>query len=273
MNATLKALAEARLTQAEMDQRQADRALERANQLRPGGAISVQRIEEADTAAQVAKGRVLEARQVLAGARAGKRAQEIKLAHTRIEAPMAGIVSRRPARLGALSDGAPLFQLVGKGELELVGTVAQSAMAQIEAGQAVLVTLTDGRKFNGRVRQVAPAIDTSSQLGTVRIALPDAAGIPVGAAAVGAIETRQNSGLTIPQTSLLFENGGVFVFTVADGEARRRPIVLGPVAGGRARVLSGLGAGEAVVALAGAFLRDGDPVTAVLGPEDAGDPS
>lgn len=255
--------AQARVVQAEAQQRQADARHERAGRLRPSGTVSAQFAEEAEANAHVARARFHEAQQALVAAQADKRAQEVDLDRTDVRAPMAGVISRRYARLGAVGEVGPLFELTGNGDLELTGTVAQARLAQIRPQQPVLVTLPDGRRIVGRVRNVASAVETTSRLGIVRVTLAHSDDIPVGTAAVGTIETAQVTGVLVPQTSLLFERDGTFVFTVKNGAARRRQVSLGPIANGQALVVSGLRSGDGVVAAAGAFLREGDPVRAV----------
>ena len=59
-------------------------------------------------------------------ARAQRRDIELRLSRTEIKAPVAGIISRRTARLGQMAIGAmgamsgdPLFRIIAKAEIEL----------------------------------------------------------------------------------------------------------------------------------------------------------
>lgn len=66
-------------------------------------------------------------------------------------------------------------------------------------------------------------------------------------------------------------DGSASVLAVADGRVSARRVETGLSAEGFTEIRSGLAAGEAVVARAGSFLRDGDRVRPVLpaGPQAA----
>src|SRR5690606_23285745 len=88
-----------------------------------------------------------------------------------IEAPVAGIVSERQARAGALGGSEPLVSLIRDGEIELAAEVPESDLPLLKAGQAARVTLPDGTVVPGRIRLVSPRIEWETRLGTAYIAL------------------------------------------------------------------------------------------------------
>jgi HlyD family secretion protein len=69
----------------------------------------------------------------------------LRLAHTEIQAPSAGLISRRTARLGAIASpiSEPLFRIVANGQIELEAEVPQLQVARIVQRQTADVTIGD----------------------------------------------------------------------------------------------------------------------------------
>jgi HlyD family secretion protein len=268
------AIAQARsqIVQAEAANEEAAAALERAQALARTGIASQQTLEQRIAAARGAAARLTAARDALALAEAERRqveAQrrdtELRLSRTQIQAPQAGLISRRTGRLGAIAGmgGDALFRIVAGGEIELEAEIPESRLAALSIGQPVRVELTGAGPVAGKVRLVPAEVDRATRLGRLRVALEAAPGLSVGRFARGTIETDRRMAIVVPLSAVRLERDGASVQVVADGRVRQRAVTLGSTMAGRAEIRDGLAVGEVVVLRAGAFLRDGDAVRAV----------
>ena len=108
---------------------------------------------------------------------------------------------------------------------------------------------------------VGAAIDPQTRLGSVRVALDPDRDLRPGAFARGRIEVGKGLRPVLPQTSVLSDIEGNFVYVVdAQGAAQRRSVTLGQARPEGVVVAAGLSDGERVVTTAGAYLRAGEKV-------------
>lgn len=121
------------------------------------------------------------------------------------------------------------------------------------------------------MRLIAPTVDQRTRLGSVRIAMPERAGLRAGLSASGWIVTDRREAVTVPASAVLTRNLESSVQVVADGVVARRTVVAGILSeDGRREILDGIAVGETVIARAGAFFVDGDRVRAMEAVADAG---
>lgn len=260
------ARARASLAQQQATLVQAGANFERAKQLIVSRAISKKDYDDRQSALDVA-------RQAVAAEEAEYTQAEAQLAEARreraravIEAPVAGIVSERKARAGALAGSEPLVSLIRDGEIELAAEVPESDLPLLKAGQAARVTLPDGTVVQGRIRLVSPKIDRETRLGTAYIALEGKGeALFSGAFGKAEVEVAQRNAIMVSDSALLHggEPSDASVFVVVGGKAVKRNVELGARQNGRVEIRSGLHDGERVIAKAGPLLRDGEPVTPV----------
>ncbi|HRK23943.1 MAG TPA: efflux RND transporter periplasmic adaptor subunit [Beijerinckiaceae bacterium] len=263
--------ARSQIVQAEAAQTQAEQALQRVTQLRQSGFSTQAQFDQLTNDAKAALARLAAAREGLelgeadqAAIQAQRKELSIRLAATEVKAPVAGVIARRSARLGATAGMAaePLFRIVSGGEIELEGEVSDTRIHTVQPGAPAQVTAL-GRVVSGTVRLVSGEIDRASRLGKVRIALGADSGLKVGAFGRGVVETRRVEVITVPLPALLYSEGGTVIQVVRDKRIVTRPVRTGGSAQGRVEIVEGLAEGETFVAKAGAFLRDGDAVTPV----------
>lgn len=264
----------AQIVEAEANLVQANNAFDRTKALRNTGNASIETFDQRDAAARAAAARRNSARQALAIAKADLALAEaqgrdiaVKLARTEIKAPAAGIVSRRSARLGATASMAasePLFRIIEDGAIELEAEVAEVEIPGLRIGQTVAVTPAGSKDaLAGTIRLIAPEVDRQSRLGRVRIALTGNPAVAIGAFARGVIETGRKSAITLPLSAITYARSGPTVQSVSAGKVTTKPVKLGLTGDGRAEIETGIGEGEAVVARAGTFVRDGDLITPI----------
>lgn len=235
---------------------------ERARKLRAANAVSVQEEQAAVTAEQTALARVESLRARLA-------ADELRLAQTRVVAPDDGVISARVATVGSVvQPGQELFRLIRQQRLEWRGEVPAADLGRIKPGMLAQVLPAGGTEVQGRVRMVAPTVDTATRNGLVYVDLPvmaaAAAGARAGSFASGRFDIGQSQVLALPQTAVLQRDGFSYVFKVdAQNKVTQLKVQVGRRVGDRIEITQGLDAQSTVVASGVGFLADGDTVRVV----------
>jgi RND family efflux transporter MFP subunit len=260
------ALARAALSEANANAVEASANADRARAVQGSGALSAQQISQYLTQELTAKARV-------ESAKAQLDAQLLRLKHTQVLAPDAGIISARSATLGAvLGAGVEMFRLIRQGRLEWRAELTSAELGRVSVGTSVLVTAPGGAQLKGRVRMVAPTVDAQSRNGLVYVDLPtmpaggkaSAAAFKPGMFARGEFELGQSSALTVLQSAVLVREGFSFVMRVgADNRVSQLKVQTGRVLGDQVEVLSGLKPEDRLVASGASFLSDGDVVRVV----------
>ncbi len=183
-----------------------------------------------------------------------------------VTAPEAGIVYSSSAVIGqaATAVGEPLFRIAQGGVMELSAETPVNTMPRLAVDQIAKVEVIGvGKELSGKVRFISTAISRTTQLGEVRLLLDADKTLRVGAFGRGEIEIEQRCGPAIPLSAVLYARGGAVVQVVRDDQIETRRVSVGSVKGSDVEIRSGLAEGDAVVARAGAFVRDGDHVRAV----------
>ena len=160
-----------------------------------GGVMAVSTIEQRETAMKTAQAQLAAAQNALSVAEADRKSRDaerqellVRIDRTEVKAPVAGIVSRRSAKLGAdaSSAGEPLFRIIEDGAVDLEADVPEQSLARLAVGMPAELKLpgVEGA-VAGRVRLVNQEVDKASRTGKVRIALEDVSRAHIGAFASG----------------------------------------------------------------------------------------
>ena len=270
------AIAQARsaVIEAQANRTQVDLALARTRDLLAGGNAAREVFEQRQAAAAMAAARVDSGQGALRAAEADRALSEaqrrellVRLARTELRAPVAGRISRRIARQGAVVMGAgdPLFRIVQDDAVELEADVPEILLAKLRPGQPAQIETAGGPR-TGRVRLVSPEVSRTTRLGRVRVAVSGEGGLVVGSFARASVEAARHEGVLVPLSAVLFQPGGAVVQVVRDGVVETRTIQVGLRGGGRAEITDGVQEGDAVVSVSGTFIRGGDRVTPVSTP-------
>lgn len=100
----------------------------------------------------------------LAAARADLRQANLALTYLAPEAPFDGVINTRHVETGTfVQAGEPLFEVVQVDVLKVSGFVPQHQAGQVAPGQAVTVSLLDGRELEGELTFVASAADPQTR--------------------------------------------------------------------------------------------------------------
>jgi RND family efflux transporter MFP subunit len=269
------ALEEARSTTAEADQAaQAARAnldlaqatFGRMQDLHNKASISNQEFDEATAKVRVARANLdmAQARRTQIDSRIAQAQQEVNAAQVQasyaaLAAPFSGVITARNVEPGNLAvPGSPLLTLEQEGSYELDAPVEEASLSKVRVGQTVEVQLdTANRSVRGRVREIAPAVDAASRSFTVKVALPAMAQIRSGVSGRAQFVTGSRKVIAVPAAAIVPRGQMQWIFVVDQGVARARIITTGGRSADMVEVLSGLSAGETVIAPAPSGLLDG----------------
>jgi HlyD family secretion protein len=230
---------------------------ERAMGVSAAGALSKEEIERRRAASVTDEARVKVAEAQLAEAQA-------RLGRSELRAPEDGLVLTRTAEVGqnATPGGEPLFRLARDGEIEMRGQIAEQDLAALATGQNANVFVTGIQKpFTGKVRLLGSVIDPATRLGEIRIALQPDPALRPGAFARGQVVVSRAERPVLPQTAVLSDDEGTYVYIVnAKSEVERRNVTVGNTVVQGLVISSGLNGKERVITTAGGFLRPGQKV-------------
>ena len=247
---------------ASLDQARAQAALSaaeyhRAQAVAPAGALSAEDVEKRRATQVTDEANVKVAEAQLAEYQA-------RLARTKVAAPVDGVILQRKAEVGQIanSSGDALFRLASNGEVEMRGQIAEQDLAVLKVGQNATVFITGlARGFEGHVRLLGAVIDPNTRLGEIRIALKPDPALRPGAFARGSVVVDKAERPVLPQTAVMSDRQGTFVYVVdANNHVERRPVVVGGTIEAGVVIASGLTGEERIIGTAGGFLRDGEPV-------------
>ena len=271
---------QAQITDYQVQLKNAEIELHRADQLQAAGVQSQETLDNARTSADSLKAKIaLTKEQVAASAARINEAQQA-VDNCVIRAPFEGIIVSKDAQVGEMispvSAGGGFTRtgvatIVDMNSNEIEVDVNEAYIARVEPGQPVTAVLDayPDWQIPSKVRTVIPTADRQKATVKVRISflkldpriLPDM-GIKVtflgnepekkaGASAPAA---------TIPSDALRDENGKKIVFLVKEEKLERRAITVGNINGGNAEILAGLAEGDRVVVKGPSDLHDGEAV-------------
>ena len=245
----------AAVAEAEAALAEAEANAARARTLQDSGAMSAQQINQYVTAAKTAAAR-------LQSAKAARDGGQLRVNFTRVLAPDDGVISSRSATVGAVVNGGQeLFRLIRKNRLEWRAEVTAADLAKVAAGQAVVVTTPTGATVNGKVRVVAPTVDTATRNAIVYVDLASSAAAKAGMFASGDFSVGSARALSLPQQAVVLRDGMTYVYLLlAENKVSQLKVQTGRRFNDRVEISSGLKGSETVVVSGAAFLAQGDTV-------------
>ncbi|MDQ3387987.1 MAG: efflux RND transporter periplasmic adaptor subunit [Gemmatimonadota bacterium] len=196
-----------------------------------------------------------------------------------VVAPFAGSIVEAHALAGAaVEPGTPIFKIADLSVVDVVADVPEQALPHLRAGQSATVRLSayPERAFSGRVerlhdelnpetRTVEAVIHVPNPQRTLRPGMFASVSLRVPVAAGGAAS---GATLSIPASAIVTDGATRYVFVeVAPRTFERRAVETAPLGdGSRLAILSGLAAGERIVA-SGAFTLKSELGKAAFGDE------
>jgi HlyD family secretion protein len=258
------------LRQAELRLDQAGAKLRRTEQIAAAGSASEAELDDARKARDLAASQLASARaqaraaavsgadqRVAAAAldqsRGAERAAETRLAQTRIVAPAGGVVVSRQVEPGdVVQAGKPLLVVARDGDTRITVQPDEKNLALLRVGQPATASADafPDRAFPAVVDWIAPAVDPAR--GTVEVKLrvpsPPPFLLPDMTVSVNVETGREDGALVVPSDAVRDAGGEPYVLVLRDGRVARQPVKLGMRGVGFVQVVSGLAAGEPVVA-------------------------
>jgi len=239
--------------------------LKQASQSRPG-LIAEQELDDSlakdqETEAQIesARAAMSESQSQLAAAQADLERLTALEAYSHITAPFAGVVTKRYADTGALiqagtaseTQSMPVVQLAEWSRLRLVVPVPESAVARLQLGSAVQVSVSAlNRTFAGHVARFADSLnqETRTMHTEIDVENPDGTLKDGMYAEAKIILERHSAALTVPIQALERNASGATVLIVnSNGSVEQRQVRLGIEGSDRVEVTSGLEENDRVI--------------------------
>jgi RND family efflux transporter MFP subunit len=256
----------ANLDQAQASLENAESAYRRAQSLSGSGALSQSDLDKLRAEELAARARVAVTKAELQGS-------DLRLRHTRVTAPDDGVISARSVNVGQVAQvGTEMLRLLRKGRVEWRAEIPESRIREIRVGQNVQLTTADGAQLDGKVRVIAPTVESSTRASLVYVDIPSTGGAArPGMFARGEILLGQSAAGMVPLSSVVTQDGYTYVFVVNDQQlVVRRRVATGAVHDKQIEIVSGVEPGERIVDKGAGFLKDGDRVRVIVGVPAAG---
>lgn len=226
------------LERAEAERSNAASRFERLKPLAAQGLASPQTLEDAERALKVAE--------------AARASAAALLAATTIRAPFDAVVTDRAIEVGDMATpGRPLLTIEDARSLRLEVTVAGEAAGAIRRGARaeVVIDALGGEPLDGSVGVVIPRADPATQSVTVKVEFPRVPGLRSGMYGRARFEVGRERALALPVATVSSVGALDRVYVIdAEGVVRARLVRIGRRLGAEVEVLSGLDAGERVLA-------------------------
>lgn len=227
-------------------------------------------LDSAEASLQVAESRYQDALEEVRNRQALLEQRRTELELTRqavrdasLTSPLDGIVRERHVTVGQyLAAGSPAVTIVRVHPLRLRVAVPERDAQAVRVNQVVQVTVEgDTTSYAGHVARISPAIDEASRTLMVEAEVPNANGLlrPGSFANASIVSADTDRAVVVPTSALVTFAGVDKVLSVKDGKVVEKRVTIGRRDAGRLEIVSGLVAGEPVIARPG-NLVEGTPV-------------
>lgn len=201
----------------------------------------------------------------------------VNLGYTDITAPITGEIGRTSVTKGNVvgPDSGPLAVIVSRDPVYVTFPVSQRLFLNLQMeearkskgqGLAIRIKFSDGTNYDqtGQINFVNVQVDRSTDTVLVRATMPNPNGTLIDGQLVRvSVEgEKPTDEVLIPQSALIVDQQGPYVFVVEDGKAAIKRVKAGGDVGADIIVEEGLKGGEQVVVQGLESLRGGTPVVA-----------
>jgi membrane fusion protein, multidrug efflux system len=269
--------------QFEASVKQAEGALERAKAAKVLTAVQLTRAEDLfkrGSGTEVTRDQTLAADQQAAGsileAEANLQTAKINLGYTDITSPIAGKIGRTSVTKGNVvgPDTGALTTIVSQDPMYVTFPVSQRDFLRAQQtgnrpnlqDLKVRLRYSDGTEYaeTGTLNFVDVSVDRSTDTVTVRATVPNPKGGLIDGQLMRVVveADKPEEKIVIPQSALIADQQGVYVFVVEDGKAAVRRVKTGAGHGTGVVIEEGLKGGELVIVQGLQSVRPGAPVRA-----------
>lgn len=227
---------------------------------------------------QTARNQLLEAEAALAQAKAEETNARNDLSYTEVKSPVDGVAGMIPYRVGALvnssiaeplvtvSDDAEIYAYFSMAESQMLDLIQQYGSLEEACRQlpSVGLTLSNGKAYaeQGRIDAISGTVDEGTGGVTLRAVFPNQGHLlRNGGSGVVSVPTEHKDCIIIPQSATYELQNRVFTWKVVDGKTQSAPITIYKYNDGQTYiVLSGLQAGDVIIAEGAGLMREGTAV-------------
>jgi RND family efflux transporter MFP subunit len=208
-------------------------------------------------------------RAALASARASLEQLEAREGYAAVAAPIAGVITEKLVEQGdVVGNQDRLFTIADVSLLVLRVPVSELEVTALRVGSQADLTVDalGGERFDGRIRRIFPAADSSTRLVPVEVAVSGDATQRLRPGYTARVTFQLDSrtdALLIPTRAVMGPAGSRSVYIARGGTAERRPVRVGTDVDGRTEVFEGLVAGDSIIVAGNAMVRDGGPIRIV----------
>ena len=246
--------AQQNIAAADADYALANSTLGRYQNLHEKKSVSPHEMDEVQARAKSAGARRDQAQAGITQARAMESQARAGLGYTRIRAPFDGVVTAKQVDVGALaSPGGPLLTLEDTHRFRLEASVDEGDIRLIKMGATAPVAVDAvGTELQGKIVQIVPAADPASRTFVVKLELPSDPRLHSGFFGRARFARGERGAIVVPRAAVLDRGQMQGVYVVgADGQIALRFVTLGKPVGEMIELLSGVTAGERLVAAHG----------------------
>jgi len=246
------------LREAKATQLLAQAGFDRTQELVTRDAASAARRDRVVAELEIAKARVDKAR--------------ADLARTELRAPFAGVVGFRTVNPGdSVDEKVPIVRIDATERLQLSFSTSDHAVAIAHPGMPIEARVAPypGEVFPGEVYVVSPTLDPATRRLVLKAWVPNTDGrLRPGMFAELDLEVgRRESAIAVPESAIVFDHQGTFVWRVTDeNRAERVPIETGLRTGGTVEVTMGLYTGDSIVTAGVHKVGEGDQIAISTAP-------
>ena len=267
---------QAQSAQAQLAAAEAEYARARTDQARYAALADQQLVSRSAMDAQDAAHKASQAQ--VRAARAQSAVARNQAGYTRLRAPRDGVIATRQAEAGqVVAAGQTIYTLAGDDGREVAIALPESRIAGFRIGQPASVELWNqpGRRYAGRISEIAAAADPQTRTYAARVALtlPDDAAVALGQSArVYLSGNGEAAALSVPLSAIQPGPGpdataggraSVWVVDPQTHALRRVPVTAGDYGERSVAIRDGISADTLVVAAGGHLLREGQQVAPV----------
>lgn len=192
----------------------------------------------------------------LATAQAALAAAQARQGDRTIRAPFAGVLGLSTVTAGTLVNPGGIIATLDDIDVVRVDfPIPERYLSVLRPGVPITATIDayGDETFSGRIALIDTRVNEQTRSVTARAEIPNPGGrIRPGMAVRVAVQQGQRTSVAAPEAAVQYEGEGAFVYRIARGEngstAQRVEVEAGAVEGGFVEILSGLNAGDRIVA-------------------------
>jgi RND family efflux transporter MFP subunit len=188
---------------------------------------------------------------------------------TIVTAPVAGIITQKPANEGGLASAAAPIVSISSDLVKVQVPIEESQVPNLKLGEAATIggSVLGSATITGKVTNVAPSGDTKSRTFTADVTPDQAGDLRPGMFVQVTIALQEHQNVTSVPTSAIVSNvNGTFVFVVENGIAHEVAVTTGLANPTLTEITQGVSPGQRVVVQSQQRLNDGDRVATTTAP-------